>query len=92
VSGGARAESFVEGLIAFLPVLPFDLDEARAHARLSADLQARGIAVGAHDLLIAATAVGTTTASSRGTCAAVRRFRNWTCSGYGRGPAALRPV
>jgi predicted nucleic acid-binding protein len=60
VRGGARAaraESFVEGLLTLLPVLPFDLDEARAHARLSADLLARGISVGAHDLLIAATAV-----------------------------------
>ena len=53
----ARAEAFVEGLIALLPVVPFDLAEARAHARLSADLHARGTAVGAHDLLIAATAV-----------------------------------
>jgi predicted nucleic acid-binding protein len=60
VRGGARAaraEAFVEGLLARVPVLPFDMTEARAHARLSADLQARGIAVGAHDLLIAATAV-----------------------------------
>ncbi len=53
----AQAEVFVEGLLALLPVLPFDLAEARTHARLSADLQARGLAVGAHDLLIAATAL-----------------------------------
>jgi tRNA(fMet)-specific endonuclease VapC len=55
----ARADAFVEGLLALLPVLPFDLAEARIHARLSAELQARGIAVGAHDLLIAATAIST---------------------------------
>ena len=34
-----------------------DLDAARAHATLSAELRARGTPVGAHDLLIAATAV-----------------------------------
>ena len=53
----ARAEQFVEGLLALLPILAFDVDEARTHARLSADLQARGISIGAHDLLIAATAL-----------------------------------
>jgi predicted nucleic acid-binding protein len=53
----ARAEAFVEELLAFLPVIPFDLAEARVHARLSADLRTRGVTVGAHDLLIAATAL-----------------------------------
>jgi predicted nucleic acid-binding protein len=53
----ARVESFVEGLLALLPVIAFDLAEARAHARLSAELGAKGVSVGAHDLLIAATAI-----------------------------------
>lgn len=53
----ARAGRFVEDLLGMLPVVPFDLDVARVHAVLSADLQARGTAVGAHDLLIASTAV-----------------------------------
>jgi predicted nucleic acid-binding protein len=53
----SRAESFVEGLLALVPALAFDLAEARAHARLSAELRTKGVAVGAHDLLIAATAV-----------------------------------
>jgi predicted nucleic acid-binding protein len=60
VAGGARAaraEAFIEGLLRLLPVLAFDLDEARTHARLSAELQGKGVAAGAHDLLIAATAV-----------------------------------
>jgi len=60
VRGGARAakaEAFVEGLLELLPMMPFDLPEARVHARLSAELQARGTTVGAHDLLIAATAI-----------------------------------
>lgn len=53
----ARVETLVEGLLSRLPVIPFDLACARAHAILSADLRSRGQAVGAHDLLIAATAV-----------------------------------
>lgn len=55
--GRARAEVLVERLIGLLPVIPFDLDVARVHARLSAELAARGTPVGAHDLMIAATAV-----------------------------------
>lgn len=50
-------EAFVEGLLARLPVIPFDLVTARAHARLSAELAAKRIAVGPHDLMIAATAM-----------------------------------
>jgi tRNA(fMet)-specific endonuclease VapC len=53
----ARAERFVESLLALLPVIPFDLDVARTHAALAASLSARGVTIGAHDLLIAATAV-----------------------------------
>jgi predicted nucleic acid-binding protein len=53
----ARAEVFVEGLLQRLVVAPFDLRVARVHAMLGADLRARGRAIGAHDLLIAATAV-----------------------------------
>ncbi len=53
----ASTEVFVEGLLQHLPVLPFDLASARVHARLWADLLARGQMVGTHDLLIAATAL-----------------------------------
>lgn len=53
----ARAELFVNKLITGLPVLPFDLDVARVHAALGADLRAKGSQVGAHDLLIASTAI-----------------------------------
>ena len=53
----ARAERFVEELLDRLPVMPFDLAAARVHARLGAELAAKGAAIGAHDLLIAATAV-----------------------------------
>jgi len=52
-----RREAYVETILAAFPVLPFDLICARTHARLWADLAARGVSVGAHDLLIAATAI-----------------------------------
>ena len=53
----AKAERFVERLLDRVPILPFDLDAARVHARLGAELAAKGTAVGAHDLIIASTAV-----------------------------------
>jgi predicted nucleic acid-binding protein len=53
----AKAERFVERLLDTVPVIPFDLDVARVHARLGAELAAKGAAVGAHDLIIASTAV-----------------------------------
>lgn len=53
----ARADVFVETLLWRLPVVPFDLPVARAHAALGVELRARGRAVGPHDLIIAATAV-----------------------------------
>lgn len=52
-----RAERFVERLLDVIPVMPFDLDVARVHARLDAELSAAGAAVGDADLMIAATAV-----------------------------------
>jgi len=52
-----RREAFVETLLAALPVLPFDLVTARVHASLWASLAAKGTTVGAHDLLIGATAI-----------------------------------
>ena len=53
----ARAERFVGTLLDSVPVIDFDLPIARVHALLSADLAERGTAIGAHDLIIAATAV-----------------------------------
>ena len=52
-----RREAFVERLLAALPVLPFDPVTARVHASLWARLAAKGTNVGAHDLLIGATAI-----------------------------------
>lgn len=40
-----------------LPALPFDLEAARVHALLAGQLARQGAPIGAHDLIIAATAV-----------------------------------
>lgn len=55
----AARSSFVEGVLANVPVLPFGLAEARVHARLWAVFAAEGRMIGPHDLQIAATAVAT---------------------------------
>lgn len=52
-----RAERFVEHVLASFTVVAFDLDVARVHAQLGAELAAAETPVGEHDLLIAATAV-----------------------------------
>jgi predicted nucleic acid-binding protein len=52
-----RRQQFVEGLFSALPVLPFDLLAARAHARTWAKLAQTGSMVGERDLMIAATAL-----------------------------------
>lgn len=52
-----RAERWVERLLDSIPVIAFDLDIARVHARLDADLSASGASIGDADLMIAATAV-----------------------------------
>ena len=52
-----RREAFVESLLSELPVVSFDLVTARIHASLWAELAGKGTPIGAHDLLIAATAI-----------------------------------
>ena len=53
----ARRAAFVEAVLAAFPSLAFDLLAARAHARLWAELASSGSDIGAHDRLVAATAV-----------------------------------
>jgi predicted nucleic acid-binding protein len=53
----ARREAFVEAILTAFPVLAFDELAARVHAGLWARLASKGRNVGAHDLLIAATAI-----------------------------------
>lgn len=52
-----RRSAFVEAILAALPILPFTVDVARVHARLAAALLLGGKPIGAHDLIVAATAV-----------------------------------
>ncbi|HEY3908234.1 MAG TPA: PIN domain-containing protein [Streptosporangiaceae bacterium] len=66
-----RREAFVEAVLAAFPPLPFDLIAARAQARLWAHLAASGLDVGAHDRIVAATAI---TAGWRVATANVRHF------------------
>src|SRR4051794_29965357 len=51
----ARRQGHVEQILAALPVLPFDLSEARSHARIWVSLEASGLMIGPHELQIAAT-------------------------------------
>jgi predicted nucleic acid-binding protein len=52
-----RTEAWVEGILSAIPTLSFDLACARAHARLGAQLARKGSKVGAHDLIIGASAL-----------------------------------
>ncbi len=52
-------EAFVGDVLATIPVEEYDLDVARAHARLLAHVRRTGLPRGAHDLIIAATATAT---------------------------------
>jgi len=67
----ARREAFVETVLAAFPTLPFDLLAARVHAGMWAELAAAGRDVGAHDRLVAATAI---TAGWRVATANIRHF------------------
>ena len=52
-----RRTAFVESILGKIPVLAFDAEIARIHAGLFASLNERGQMIGAHDLIIAATAL-----------------------------------
>ena len=52
-----RRATFVEHVLSQWTMLPFDLEAARIHARIWADLLAAGTVLAAHDLMIAATAL-----------------------------------
>jgi len=54
-----RRASFVEAVLATIPIEDYDLDVARAHADLLTHARRTGRPRGAHDLLIAATAAAT---------------------------------
>ncbi len=52
-------QTFVDDLLAVVPVEDYTMDVARAHARLLADARRTGRTRGAYDLLVAATAIAT---------------------------------
>jgi len=52
-----KREAFVEKIIETFPIYPFDLGASRIYARLWASLAKKGITIGAHDLMIASTAI-----------------------------------
>lgn len=54
----ARRAAFVEHVIAVIEPLPVTTGIARAHAEVWAELESDGNLIGAHDLWIAATALG----------------------------------
>jgi tRNA(fMet)-specific endonuclease VapC len=55
----AARRAFLDDIVATLPILDYDLDVARAHATLLAAIRRAGRPRGAHDVIIAATALGT---------------------------------
>jgi tRNA(fMet)-specific endonuclease VapC len=52
-----RRETFFATVLEYFPVVPFDLQVARTHARIWAELASDGQMIGPNDLLIAATAL-----------------------------------
>ena len=52
-----KRQAFVEKVIEFFPVHNFDVTIARIYARIWASLAQKNLTVGAHDLIIAATAI-----------------------------------
>jgi tRNA(fMet)-specific endonuclease VapC len=53
----SRREAFVENLFARMPIIPFDLPQARLYAIQFAELSARGETIGDRDLQIAVMAL-----------------------------------
>jgi tRNA(fMet)-specific endonuclease VapC len=53
----ARSERWLEVLLGAVPVIEYDVEVARVHAALWAELADRGATLGAYDQIIAATAL-----------------------------------
>lgn len=50
-----KRSAFVEGILATFAILPIDIQTARIHSQLWADLESKGALTGPHDTWIAAT-------------------------------------
>ncbi len=53
----SKRQQFVDFVLELFPIIAIDLEVARHHARIWAELQARDEMIGPHDLLIAASAL-----------------------------------
>lgn len=53
----SKRSEFVEKIIETFYIFPFDLEISRVYAKLWANLFSKGIKIGAHDLIIGATAL-----------------------------------
>ena len=53
----SRRETFVESVFRSIPVFPFDLQVARTHAEILAQMASTGQVIGNFDMIIAATAL-----------------------------------
>ena len=52
-----KRSAYVEKVIELFPIYPFDLTAARIYAEIWAHLLEKGLPIGAHDLMIASTAM-----------------------------------
>lgn len=52
-----KRAAFVENIIDSFTILPFDTEAARIYAKILANLASIGVGPGAHDMIIAATAI-----------------------------------
>jgi len=52
-----KRSAFVEKILQTFPLYPFDLNAARIYVKLWANLAKKGTTIGAHDLMIASTAI-----------------------------------
>lgn len=52
-----KREAYVERIIQIFPVYSFDLNAARIYSKIWANLAKKGVSIGAHDLMIASTAI-----------------------------------
>ncbi len=52
-----KREAFVEKVIELFPIYYFNLNAARIYARVWSSLAKKGVNIGAHDLMIASTAI-----------------------------------
>jgi len=57
VSHRARRETYLEMVVEMLPILPYTASTALQHARIWAELEARGKMISYYDLIVAATAL-----------------------------------